>query len=128
MLNGSAFQVLFEIVWTTFTMTYPVGAIWITLSPALERLLLTQYFWLVYISAVLYIAMILLNFDIVLGRAADQLRIENSSVVKSLVGVNTVFSSFAIITHTIYSIIAADDYNALIENETRDTLEPRLTE
>ena len=72
--------------------------------------------------------MILLNFDIVLGRAADQLRIENSSVVKSLVGVNTVFSSFAIITHTIYSIIAADDYNALIENETQDTLEPRLTE
>ena len=110
MMGGSATSVLFELVWTLVSMVYPLGAVWTLVSPERERALLADRFWMVYISAALYVALILLNFDLILGEAAKQLRTESSALVKSLTVANTVAASVTVVSVTSYSALAAEDY------------------
>ena len=105
-------------------MTYPVGAFWVTLNPSVEETLLTTSFWVVYISAVLYIAFMVLNFDIILGAAAEELTIDNSSMAKTFTVTNTIMGSAAVIAHTTYSYFASEDYKTHQEWEAADVVDP----
>ena len=104
-----------------------MGILWITLVPSLEELILTNTYWVIYISAVLYIGFIFLNLDIIVGFASKQLRIENSSVVDAISVTTTVMSIFTIIAYAPYSQFALADYEAkqLLEETTIDeSIEP----
>ena len=110
MVGGSATSIMFELVWGLINVVYPLSVVNVILSPEREQAILADRFWMVYISAALYAALILLNFDLILGEAAKQLRTESSSLVKSLTVANTVVSSLTVLSFTSYSALAADDY------------------
>ena len=40
MIKGAPYSILFEIVWNSIALVYPVGTVWILLAPVLEANLL----------------------------------------------------------------------------------------
>ena len=89
---------------------YPSGAIYFMWwRPDLENRLLLENFWVVYMSAVIYLAFIVINYDIILGSAAEQFEMENSSAVKNITITNTVAAILTVITYTSYNLYAAAD-------------------
>ena len=75
MIKGSPFGIIFELLWTVMNGVYPAYATYFMISPELEKSLLMDYFWVVYITVPVQLSLILLNFDLILGSAAKQLNI-----------------------------------------------------
>ena len=75
MIAGGPFSLFFEMLWTLMNAFYPSSAIYFMLQPDLEKSLLLDYFWIVYIAVPVQLALIFLNFDLHLGSAAKQLDI-----------------------------------------------------
>ena len=110
MIKGAPYSILFELVWNSIALVYPVGAVWVLLAPVLEANLLQHMFWIVNISAVIEAGIIMFNWDLIKGKTATHLVVINSSLVSTLTVINTWFSSITVIIHTVYCQFAVIDY------------------
>jgi len=77
--------------------------------------LLLNNFWVIPISAVLYSGLMFVNYDMILGDAAQKFKITSSMLVKSMTWVTMVLGLSSMLTDTIYATLASEDYsNALV--------------